>query len=425
MSSRRPSLASRLGVAALLPLAGLAILPIQPAGAVTACPGAGYGVHRSAPAITAKTVALTFDDGPGRDTGRIMTILAANHVTATFFNLGVNEARLPSTVRSEQSYGFALGDHTWDHASLPLLSRTGQASEMDRERAEQAGITGAEPCLFRPPYGNYNADTLQLAQSRGMWVWNWSVDTEDWKAAGSGDSYWVHRIESRAIAGGTQAHPVILMHNQPGGNPATVAALPAIISYYRSHGYMFVDLYAHGKPPSVTALSTRSGPTSGGTRVTITGRDFRGVRKVTFSSTAGTSLHVSSSTSLSVTAPAHAAGVVGVRVTTTVGTSAPVAAATFRYVAPPVVTAVSPNAGDVAGGVRVRVTGSNFVSVTGVRFGTVAGTALQVSSSGTIYITAPAHAAGLVDIRVTTAYGVSSVASVDRFAYVIPPAGTG
>ncbi len=201
---------------AVLSLPALGVLPMQTAAAVTGCSSAGYGVHRSAPAVTAKTVALTFDDGPGRDTGRIMSILAANHVTATFFNLGVNEASLPSTVRSEQSYGFALGDHTWDHQSLPDLSWSGQASEMDRERAEQARITGAYPCLFRPPYGNYNSSTLQLAQNRGMWVWNWSVDTEDWKAAGSGDSYWVDRIKIARHRGrqpGASGHP----HAQPAG----------------------------------------------------------------------------------------------------------------------------------------------------------------------------------------------------------------
>ena len=37
-------------------------------------------------------------------------------------------------------------------------------------------------------------------------------------------------------------HPVVLMHNQPAGNPATVAALPVIIRFFRSHGYGFVRL---------------------------------------------------------------------------------------------------------------------------------------------------------------------------------------
>ena len=57
---------------------------------------------------------------------------------------------------------------------------------------------------------------------RRMTVWNWSVDTEDWKAQGSGDQYWIDRIRSRAEDGASQPHPVILLHNQVVGNPATV-----------------------------------------------------------------------------------------------------------------------------------------------------------------------------------------------------------
>jgi hypothetical protein len=98
---------------------------------------------------------------------------------------------------------------------------------------------------------------------------------------------------------------------------------------------------------------------------------------------------------------------------------------TFRYVAPPTVTAVSPNSGDVAGGLRVRITGTSFLSVTVVRFGTVAGTALVVSSTGTLYVTAPAHAAGLADVTVTTSYGASRIGLGDRFTYTEPPAPPG
>ena len=42
--------------------------------------------------------------------------------------------------------------------------------------------------------------------------------------------------------GGALRHPIVLMHNQPIGNPATVSALPAIIQFFRSHGYRFVAL---------------------------------------------------------------------------------------------------------------------------------------------------------------------------------------
>lgn len=108
-----------------------------------------------------------------------MAVLAKYRVTATFFNLGANEAQQRTTVRRQQTAGYLLGGHTWDHASLPTLSAAQQAREIDRGRNEQALITGALPCLLRPPYGSYNNTTIALAAARHMQIWNWSVDTED------------------------------------------------------------------------------------------------------------------------------------------------------------------------------------------------------------------------------------------------------
>lgn len=405
-------------VLVLLPLVGVGTA--APAQATTGCPSAAYGVHRTAPGL-GKTIALTFDDGPGGDTGRIRSILAANHVTATFFNLGVNEAVHRTTVRLEHDAGYALGDHTWDHRSLPGLSAYGQAREMDRERAEEASITGAYPCLFRPPYGSYNSTTLTLAQRRHMQVWNWSVDTEDWKAAGSGATYWINRITSRADAGASQRHPVILMHNQPGGNPATVAALPRIISYYRARGYRFVDLLGNTGRPYVRSVSPVSGRTAGGTRVAVTGSDFRHVSSVRFGSSAGTSLRVASPNKLYVTSPKHAPGTVGVQVLSNHGNSVSHYTARFRYVSPPAIASVSPSSGRTAGGTRVRVDGTNLTHVTRVQFGTLTGTSVRVVSTTRLYVTAPAHAAGTVGVKVSTAYGASAARLADHFTYVAPP----
>jgi chitin deacetylase len=114
---------------------------------------------------------------------------------------------------------------------------------MDRVIAEQRFLTHTVPCVFRPPYGVYSTTTLRLAQERRMAVWMWSVDTQDWMARGSGSSYWVRRIIRLAeYEGGRLRHPVVLMHNQPAGNPATVSALPVIIRFFRSNGYRFVAL---------------------------------------------------------------------------------------------------------------------------------------------------------------------------------------
>jgi peptidoglycan/xylan/chitin deacetylase (PgdA/CDA1 family) len=218
--------------------------------ATTTCPAVASGVNHSAPG-SGKTVALTFDDGPGVSTAAIMSVLENARVAATFFNIGVNQTVRPATVQAEFAHGYLLGNHTWSHPQMQTLSAADQAAEMDRTTSEQVSLVGSPPCFFRPPYGSYNSTTLSLAQARHMSVWNWSVDTEDWKANGSADAAWVNRIISLGEAGGSQTHPVVLMHNSPTGNPATVAALPTLIKFYRDRGYTFVDLNGHvaGRAP--------------------------------------------------------------------------------------------------------------------------------------------------------------------------------
>lgn len=206
------------------------------------CRKAGYGPKYYAPG-TGRTVALTFDDGPGTSTARILRILRRYGVPATFFNLGENAAARPRLLRRELAGGYVLGNHTWDHDNLAKLTAARQAAELDEMTAEQVNITGRRPCVFRPPYGAYNRTTLRLAQRRHLRVWLWSVDTEDWKAEGSASAYWVHRIERLAETEGIRLrNPVILLHNQPIGNPATVAALPVIIRYFQRHHCHFVKL---------------------------------------------------------------------------------------------------------------------------------------------------------------------------------------
>ena len=209
------------------------------AAAGAGCPAASYGA-RSYALGGSKTVALTFDDGPGKSTA---AILAQYRVHATFFNVGASMPTRPSLVRAEVRGGYAMGNHTSNHPDMAALPAARQAAEMDQATAGQWSITRTVPCAFRPPYGNYDSATLRLAQQRRMGVWLWSADTQDWMATGSGSAYWVHRIIRLAEAeGGALRHPIVLMHNQPAGNPATVSALRAIIQFFRSRGYRFVTL---------------------------------------------------------------------------------------------------------------------------------------------------------------------------------------
>jgi peptidoglycan/xylan/chitin deacetylase (PgdA/CDA1 family) len=224
------------------PLAPAVSGPLIGAGCVPGPSGAAY--YAPAGPAGGKTVALTFDDGPGStSTSKVISVLRQYGVPATFFNIGQNEANYPSLVRTEATLGFLVGNHTWNHPNLNTLSAAGQGSQIDEATAEQESLIGWGPCVFRPPYGNYGSATLSLTHQRAMRLWTWSVDTEDWKAAGSSSSYWVNRIISLAESeGGALSHPVILMHNAPSGDPATVAALPTIIKYFQARGYTFVNL---------------------------------------------------------------------------------------------------------------------------------------------------------------------------------------
>ena len=106
-------------------------------------------------------------------------------------------------------------------------------------------------------------------------------------------------------------------------------------------------------------------------------------------------------------------------VTTAGGTSATGTADKFTYTAAaPTVTSLSPTTGSTAGGTTVTITGTNLANATAVTFGEVAVTTFQSDTATQIVLTAPAGAAGAVDVTVATASGTSATSSADRFTYV-------
>jgi hypothetical protein len=170
---------------------------------------------------------------------------------------------------------------------------------------------------------------------------------------------------------------------------------------------------------SVTSISPSSGPSTGGTRVTVNGTGFTHVTGVTFGSGVGSSIHLVSSTRLLITAPPHAIGPVDVQVhTSDHGTSLPHSVDHFRYrSAVPTVTSISPVTGPATGGTRVTLNGTNFTGTTRVFFGVNEGTALHYVGTNRVLITAPAGSAGTVDVRAVTAGGTSAATAADHFTY--------
>jgi len=174
--------------------------------------------------------------------------------------------------------------------------------------------------------------------------------------------------------------------------------------------------------PTVTSISPNTGPSAGGTSVTITGTNLTGATSVKFGNTAATSVTVNSATSITATSPAGS-GTVDVTVITGAGTSATSAADQFTYAAPalpPTVTSISPANGPSAGGTSVTINGTNFTGTTAVRFGGALAASFAVNSATSISAVSPAGT-GTVDITVNTAAGTSATSAADRFSYG-PPA---
>ena len=170
--------------------------------------------------------------------------------------------------------------------------------------------------------------------------------------------------------------------------------------------------------PSVSSVTPVSGPTTGGTAITITGANFVAGATVTLSGNAATAVTVVSGTKITATTPAGAAGAVSVKVTNIDGQNATLANS-FTYSVPnpaPTVSSVSPTTGPTSGGIAVTIAGANFATGATVAFGSNAATGVTVVNATTITATTPAGAAGAVGVKVTNGDGQSATL-VSGFTY--------
>lgn len=185
-----------------------------------------------APTTGNKVIALTFDDGPGPYTEKLLDILDKYDAKATFFLIGSKVSARANTLRRMQSRGHQLGNHSWSHPELPKLSVDQIAGEIDRTNEAIRQATGVKPSILRPPYGAVNGVVLEQLRLRNMSSILWSVDTRDWADRNS------QIVCSRAVAG-ARPGAVILMHDI---HQTSVNAVPCILSSLKQQGYSFVTI---------------------------------------------------------------------------------------------------------------------------------------------------------------------------------------
>lgn len=179
-----------------------------------------------------KCVALTFDDGPGPYTSRLLRMLAARHAKATFFLIGGNIHGREAVVRQELAQGHAIGDHTWSHPDLSTLPEKRIRVQLTRTLTAITRVTGQPVHLMRPPYGATDRHVGKVARSLGLAQIVWDVDTDDWRDRNA--AIVAHRAISRAHRG-----DIILMHDI---HPTTVQAVPKILRGLAKRGFTFVTV---------------------------------------------------------------------------------------------------------------------------------------------------------------------------------------
>jgi peptidoglycan/xylan/chitin deacetylase (PgdA/CDA1 family) len=179
-------------------------------------------------------LALTFDDGPDPTyTVPLLDTLAREDVQATFFLVGERAVQHRDLLRRQLAGRHELGNHTWGHTDLAMLSRAEARPELERTSQVIADISGRAPAVLRPPWGRISGTAMHIAAEQGMDVMVWDVrllETE-LDAAGNVD----HVL--RALEPGM----VLLAHDAgPGPHSVGVAAMPGIIRGAKARGFRFV-----------------------------------------------------------------------------------------------------------------------------------------------------------------------------------------
>lgn len=183
-----------------------------------------------------REIALTFDDGPNPFyTPAVLAVLKHYRVQATFFCLGSLVARYPQLVQQEYAAGDVVGNHSWSHPRLSLLTPTQIRWQMRSAADAIQHVIKVRPTFFRPPYEDYDSHVLTQANQLGLTIVLWNDDPRDWSRPGP------TAIISWAL---TQAGSgsIILLHDGGGDRGQTVAALPTIIESLKRQGFTLVTL---------------------------------------------------------------------------------------------------------------------------------------------------------------------------------------
>jgi len=196
-------------------------------------------------------IALTFDDGPHATlTPKLLDLLAAHHMRATFFVVGQNAADHPDILRRAIREGHEIANHSWSHPNLGKMSDEAVRREVQKTDDAIFAAIGKHPTLLRPPYGSITARQKRwIHDDFGYRIIIWDVDPLDWKRPGPS-------VVCNRILKETRPGSIVLAHDI---HPPTLEAMPATFDQLDRKGFKSVTVsellaMATPVPPKLAAI---------------------------------------------------------------------------------------------------------------------------------------------------------------------------
>ena len=198
-----------------------------------------------------RSFALTFDDGPGPYTPRLVAVLRRERARATFFVVGSRVALFPRSIQVARRVG-VFGNHTWSHPHLRELSRHDVRRELAQAEAAIAAATGPRPRLFRPPFAEAEPADDRLARRLDLLDVRWSVDGGD-AVPGATPA----RV-ARAVTAGLGPGAIVLLHD---AHPWTARVVERVLATARARGLTSVTVpdLLELQPPTRAQLAATGG----------------------------------------------------------------------------------------------------------------------------------------------------------------------
>ncbi|MFA6427927.1 MAG: polysaccharide deacetylase family protein [Candidatus Buchananbacteria bacterium] len=126
-------------------------------------------------------VAITIDDAPTINTQAIVSTLAANSCSVTFFVIGEQLPKYYSALQQALANNCLIGNHTFDHPNITKLTDQQLVSQITTTEKLCQEYFGTKPIYFRPPAGRYNGANQLTLDRLGYQTVTWQVDSRDWQ----------------------------------------------------------------------------------------------------------------------------------------------------------------------------------------------------------------------------------------------------